>query len=331
MYSPLRPADPRSTAPVERVVNWVYNPDDFNPSHLDKIIADITDRWNAQAARHGFGFRFIPASELTPTCVDRPRLWRGGVDLLETRQCYIVDDIGNDQQAVSYLHGISRIIDASDSLVLNHAMAAPEWLERDKLAMIGRAAQLGLAVPKTVALPFRRHAREGLAVVRREIGDGPYILKARESGTGFGVLKVDTFEQLRSAVDIAAQTGKGYLVQEFLPNTGDLRVAVVEGEVVTGMLREQVAGRYLSNIAQGGEATPDTDLSGVLDDCLRVVGALGADYLCVDFLITERGPVFGEWCTVMANFSQFPEPARTDLADAFFRWAGRLLDQRSRG
>ncbi|MGI8306030.1 ATP-grasp domain-containing protein [Saccharopolyspora hattusasensis] len=331
MYSAVREVVTPSAKPAERMVNWIYNPDDFNPSHLGKIIADITDRWTAQGARHGFGFQFIPASELTPTCVDRPRLWRGGVDLLETRQCYIVDDIGNDQQAVSYLHGISRIIDASDSFVLNHAMAAPEWLERDKLAMIGRAAQLGLKVPKTVALPFRRHAREGLEVVRREIGGGPYILKARESGTGFGVLKVDTFEQLRSAVDIAAQTGKGYLVQEFLPNSGDLRVALVEGEVVTSMLREQVIGRYLSNIAQGGNASPSADFSAVLDDCLRVVRTLGADYLCVDFLITEQGPVFGEWCTVMANFSQFPEPARSELADAFFHWAGRLLEQRGRG
>src|ERR1044072_2650502 len=111
MYSPLRTVRTPSAKPVERVVNWVYNPDDFNPGHLEKIIADITDRWTTQGARHRFDFRFIPASELTPTCVDRPRLWRGGVDMLETRQCYIVDDIGNDQQAVSYLHGISRIID----------------------------------------------------------------------------------------------------------------------------------------------------------------------------------------------------------------------------
>ncbi|RJL34333.1 ATP-grasp domain-containing protein [Bailinhaonella thermotolerans] len=327
MYSAVREAGTPSAKPYERMVNWVYNPGDFNPSHLDKIIADITDRWTAQAARHGFGFRFVEAGDLTPACSDRPRLWRDGVDLLETRQCYIVDDIGNDPQAVSYLHAISRVIDASDSIVLNHAMVAPEWLERDKLAMVGRAAQLGLKVPRTVALPFRRHAREGLEIVRREIGDGPYILKARESGTGFGVLKADTFEQLRAGVDIAAQTGKGYLVQEFLPNSGDIRVALVEGEVVTSMVREQSAGRYLSNIAQGGEARAGADFSPVLDDCLRVVRELRASYLCVDFLITDDGPVFGEWCTVMANFSQFPEPARSELADAFFRWAGRLLER----
>jgi ribosomal protein S6--L-glutamate ligase len=139
------------------------------------------------------------------------------------------------------------------------------------------------------------------------------------------VLKVDTAEQLRAAVDIAAQTGKGFLIQEYLENTGDLRVAVVDGRIVTSMLREQLVGNYLSNIAQGGQASPNASFGAVAEDCLRVVEDLGASYLCIDFLVTERGPVFGEWCTVMANFSQFPEPARSELATAFFDWTAGLL------
>ncbi|WP_046500494.1 ATP-grasp domain-containing protein [Streptomyces odonnellii] len=311
--------------PTERLVTWICHPDDYLPEYVDKIIAQMTERWAEPCARHGFTFRFVVANELVPASTDRPRLWHDGVDLLETRQAYIVDDVSGDPQATHFLRGIYRTIEASDSVLLNRSLVGPECLERDKLAILARATTLGIRTPRTVALPFGRYARKGLDVVRKEIGEGPYILKAREMGVGFGVLKLDGYEQLRAAVDIVSQTGQSYIVQEYLPNTGDLRVAMVEGKFAASMLRRPAEGAYLANLSQGGSASANPDVAAVLGDVERIVADLRAGYLCVDWLLTEDGPVLGEWGTAMAEFSSMPEPARSQLADAFFPWVERLL------
>ena len=310
---------------TEHVVTWICHPDDFLPEYVDKISAQMEERWAEPCAKHDFSFRFISANELVPACGDRPRLWHNGMNLLETRQAYIVDDVSGDPQATHFLRGIYRAIDASDSVLLNRSLVGSESLERDKLAILARASVLGVRTPKTVALPFGRYARRGLDVVCEEIGEGPYILKAREMGIGFGVLKLDSYEQLRAAVDIVSQTGQNYIVQEYLPNRGDLRVAMVEGKFVASMLRSPAEGSYLSNISQGGSASANPDVAAVMHDVERIVASLQADYLCVDWLLTDDGPVLGEWGTAMAEFSSLPEPARSQLADAFFTWVGRLL------
>ncbi len=310
------------------MVTWIANPDDLHPDFLVGIERKMTEIWEEQAARFGWRFRFIMATEVVPGCTDgRPRLWHRGEDLLATRQCYIVDDVAADGQAAHFLEGVYRTVEASDSVLLNRALAAPDHLERDKLSMVQWAAGLGFPVPRTVALPFGRYARSAVQIVREEIGDGPYIVKGRGSGTGFGVLRVDTVEQLSAATDVIAQSGRGYIVQEYLPNHGDLRVLWVNDRFAASLLRRPTEGRYLSNVAQGGDATANPDYAAVEEHCLRAVRALGAQYLSVDWLLTPDGPVFGEWGTAMSDFSSCPEPARSQLAEAFFEWADRRLTE----
>ncbi|KPI12365.1 hypothetical protein OV450_2983 [Actinobacteria bacterium OV450] len=96
---------------TEHVVTWICHPDDFLPEYVDKISAQMEERWAKPCAKHGFSFRFISANELVPACGDRPRLWHNGVDLLETRQAYIVDDVSGDPQATHFLRGIYRAMD----------------------------------------------------------------------------------------------------------------------------------------------------------------------------------------------------------------------------
>jgi glutathione synthase/RimK-type ligase-like ATP-grasp enzyme len=311
---------------TERVITWVCHPDDLDPGYVSAIEAQMSQRWAEPAARAGFAFRFIPANRLVPGCADdRPQLWLDDEDLLLRRHCYIVDDVSPNAHAAQFLRGIYRAIDASDSVLLNRSITGPECLERDKLAILARASTLGVPVPATFVIPFGRYARTGLRTIRARLGDGPYIVKPRESGVGYGVLKVETFEQLRSVADMVAAGGQSYIVQPFLPNDGDLRVAIVQGRVVTSMLRRPAGGAYLSNISQGGTSTARPDYSMVEEQSLRIAADLDAGYLCVDWLLTPGGPVLGEWGTAMAEFSPFPEPSRSDLAKAFFAWAEATL------
>ncbi|MEK8173018.1 hypothetical protein NKH77_40465 [Streptomyces sp. M19] len=123
------------------------------------------------------------------------------------------------------------------------------------------------------------------------------------------MLKVDTERQLSTALDIVAQATGGFIVQPFLPHTGDMRVYLADGEVIASLTRRPRPGDYLANISQGGSAEATDDHLKVADLCHRIADSLGAEYLCVDWLMTPEGPVLGEWSTASAGFTALPSPS----------------------
>lgn len=312
--------------PTRARVTWILNGQEFPPDHLTTFLDKTGAVWGRAAAEAGFDFRFLMSSDVDVSIdSDGPALHHGDEVLLSSRELYMVDDISAEPGALAHLDAISRVIHTSDSLLLNNCMGAPEWLKRDKLAELSLAASIGLPVPRTVAVPPAPHSRRAMASVRRVIGDGPYIVKMRESGTGFGVLEVKGPEQLESALDIIRLTPKGFIVQELVPHLRDVRLAFVQNELVATLVRTPGAESTVANLARGGEASSAKEIDGLVDMAQTALAVLGAEYLCVDFLVGEQGAVFGEWATVMADFSSFVEPDRSRLAAAFFAWAGQRL------
>lgn len=314
----------RGTMSIPRWLTWVTTSDGYDPGYVERAGAKLTELYGTAGQRHGFEFRFVDAAELIPACAPRPRLWYEGADLLTERQCVMISMSSWDGQTASFLRAIYATVEASDSVLLNRAIRGPESLEHDKLAMVHHAAGLGIATPPTVAIPFGRYARRALPAVREAIPDGPYLLKPRDMGMGFGVLKLDTLEQVTAAVDVCAGADQGFLIQRFLPNSGDLRAYMVNGEMVAAQLRRPAPGHYLANISQGGSGSAAT-ATAVGDLCQRIASSLQASYLCIDWLLTDDGPVLNEWGTAVASFSGLPEPERGRVADAFFLWASQEL------
>ncbi len=310
----------------ECVLTFITVQDDFEPRYIAGVAAQIEALYGAAAARHGIRYRTVEAAELVPGCVDGPRLWYRGEDLLAQRQCFIVSTSSWNAQAAEHLRAIYQTVGASDSVLLNGGIGGSEALEHDKLAILHHAASLGVPIPPTVVVPFGRYTRLAVPAVQREIPTGPYVIKPRDMLMGIGVLKVDTVEQLTAALDIGAAADQGFLVQRFLPNSGDLRTYVVDGEIVASQLRRPAPGNYLANISQGASGTA-VESDEVSEMCRRVVSSLGASYLCVDWLMTDDGPVLGEWATAAAGFSGLPEPARTSVADGFFGWVARRFKE----
>jgi ribosomal protein S6--L-glutamate ligase len=306
--------------PGKAMVNLVYRPDDFEPGFLTSATTAF-EVYAAAANRANLAFQAIPIGDLVPGCSDRPHLWYGEEDLLQTRQCWQIDDFSLDPQTAHHLKAVARTIRDSDSILLNRSVGAPEHLVVDKLSIIQHAAGLGVQVPATVAVPASRYSRRILPLVAREIGEGPYIVKPREMGMGFAVVKVDTFEQLPAVLDMVAQTDAGYLVQPWLPNTGDVRVYIDQEHVVAAQHRRAGPSGYLANTSQGGSvATGSVRLDEFSEDCLRIGRSLGASVLAIDWLITPHGRVLSEWSAGFGGFADLPEPDRSRVAEMVFTW-----------
>ncbi|WP_368662733.1 IMP dehydrogenase [Kitasatospora sp. NA04385] len=96
---------------------------------------------------------------------------------------------------------------------------------------------------------------------RERGGGGPVHRQTARTGYGPRGTEGQHHEQLSAAVDLAAQTGTGCLVQPYLPNGGDLRAHVVAGEVITGQHRIPAEGNHLvgaSQVTSGRAVTEDT-------------------------------------------------------------------------
>ncbi|MET8541861.1 hypothetical protein ABZW03_14570 [Kitasatospora sp. NPDC004799] len=308
------------------VINWIYQDDDLEFEDALRFEESITRRYLPLAKRADFDFRPLRAGEITVSCLDGPVLRYRGENLLETRQCYIVEDLSMEPQGLQHMRSIYRTIRGSDSVLLNRSISGPDYLERDKLALLQHAAGLGVPTLRTVAVPPGKFARRVVPEVERELGAGPYIVKPRELGMGVGVLKIDSDQQLVSAIDLVAMTGTGHIVQPYLPHSADMRVYVVEGRVVTSLSRRPRPGGYLANVSQGGSSEVTDDHLQVEDLCHRIARSLDAEYLCIDWLMTDSGPVLNEWSTASAGFTVLPEPQLTTLADAFFGWIRRKFE-----
>ncbi|MDG4795129.1 hypothetical protein [Micromonospora sp. WMMD1082] len=303
----------------------IYRTDDFDPAYLARATEHFFAASSEAAKRAGFEFRAIPVNELSPSCVGQPQLWHRGKDLLRTRQFFQVDDFSWDPQTAHHLKAVCRTVRESDSILLNHSFVEAEHLTTDKLAIAQRATRLGLSAPLTVAVPFGRYARTAIPLIEEKIGPGPYIVKPREMGMGFGVIKVNTIEQLSTTLDVTTQTGMGYIVQEFIPNFGDLRAYVINKQVVATQHRRPPQGRYLSNISQGGDSTLGAPDTGINAATVRIAESLNASCLQVDWLLSDSGPIVNEWSSGFGGYSALPEPERTQVSNAYFGWARTLL------
>ncbi|GAB2806490.1 ATP-grasp domain-containing protein [Streptomyces daliensis] len=315
---------------MRKTITWIYQSGDYTASAAARFEKGLTEKYSAVAEPRGFDFRVIGAAELIPSCLGKPVLRHRGEDLLAQRQCFIVGDKSLDPQALAAMRAVYRTIEASDSVLLNRAISGPDYLERDKLSLLQHAAKLGVPTASTIAVPFGRYAHLVLDEVEREIGPGPYIVKPRELTMGIGVLRVDSTQQLVSALDIVAQSGLPYIIQPYLPHTADMRVYVADGEVVTSLSKRPQPGGYISNISLGGTAEATQEHRQVVGHCRALAESLQAEYLCVDWLLTENGPVLNEWSTAHGGFLVLPEPGLTMVADAFFSWIERKFNGNQR-
>jgi ribosomal protein S6--L-glutamate ligase len=304
----------------------IYRPDDFDPQHLEQARAVTSRNYSELATSAGFDFRMVPVHELLPLCVDRPRLMWRGTDLLAERQCFQVDDFSWRPETSDMLAAVRRTVEASSSVLLNALFDGPEYLVTDKLAIIQRACALGLPVAGAVVVPHGRYARQAVVAARAAFGDGPYIVKPRELGMGFGVTKADSPEQLAATIDMTAQCGVGYLIQAFVPNDGDLRVYVIDGEIVGAQYRRPREGSYLANLSQGGASSAYVVPEPIARDTLAIAADLHASCLLVDWLLTPNGPVLNEWSSGFGGFDGLPGPERRRVGKAFFTWARQAFE-----
>ena len=87
----------------------------------------------------------------------------------------------------------------------------------------------------------------------------PAVLKVnapKMSKQGKGVHLVKSEDEIKTIVDEYKDVAERFILREFIPNNGDIRVFIVGYKAVAAMHRIPKDGDFRSNISQGGSAEP---------------------------------------------------------------------------
>lgn len=124
----------------------------------------------------------------------------------------------------------------------------------------------------------------------------PVVVKECYGSYGEQVYLAQSLVQLKGKLDEIKT--KAYLLQQFEQDSSgrDMRVIVIGGKVVCGMLRENKLD-FRSNVAQGGKAIATEVPLAVAEMCEKAARVIGLDYCGVDVLLGKQPKL----CEVNSN------------------------------
>ncbi|GAA4313321.1 30S ribosomal protein S6--L-glutamate ligase [Nibribacter koreensis] len=163
---------------------------------------------------------------------------------------------------------------------------------RDKLRSLQIMARAGLGMPKTAFTNYSKEVKQLIA----EVGGAPLVIKLLEGTQGLGVVLAETGKAAESVIEAFHNLKARIIVQEFIAESkgADIRVFVVNGEVVGAMKRQGKEGEFRSNLHRGGSATLIKLSRAEKAAALMAAKSLGLDVAGVDMLQSKRGPLILE-------------------------------------
>ncbi len=163
---------------------------------------------------------------------------------------------------------------------------------RDKLRSLQLLARAGIGMPKTA---FASNPK-GIDNLISQVGGAPVVIKLLEGTQGIGVILAETHQSAKSMIEAFMDLNANILVQEFIKEAkaADIRVFVVDGQVVGAMKRQGVEGEFRSNLHRGGTATVIKLSAEEKATAIKSAKKLGLAIAGVDMLQSARGPLVME-------------------------------------
>jgi ribosomal protein S6--L-glutamate ligase len=165
---------------------------------------------------------------------------------------------------------------------------------RDKLRSLQILARAGIGIPKTAFAASPKD--KDIDNIIENIGGAPCVVKLLEGTQGIGVILAENQKAAKSVVEAFVKLKAQMLVQEFIKEAGgaDLRVFVVDGQIVGAMKRQGKEGEFRSNLHRGGTASVINLTPEERATAIKSAKKLGLGISGVDLLQSSRGPLVME-------------------------------------
>lgn len=174
-----------------------------------------------------------------------------------------------------------NVFSAIDSLAITRS--------RDKLRSLQILSRSGIGMPKTAFTNFSKQDNQVLT----HIGEAPVVIKLLEGTQGLGVVLAETNKAAKSVVEAFDSLKTRVILQEYIREAAgaDIRVFIVNGQIVGAMKRQGKEGEFRSNLHRGGKATVIKLNRAEKATALKAAKAMGLAIAGVDMLQSGRGPM----------------------------------------
>ena len=205
--------------------------------------------------------------------------------------------------------------------VVNTANAIAE--ARHKFRSLRILAQHGLPIPPSLTVGSATYLEE----TSKNIGDYPYVIKPFYGTHGIGVMFLDTPTSLTSTIEAMCDLHRDYIIQSFIAEAAgvDIRILVVDGNVIAAMERNAVAGEFRANIHKGAHGRHITLPEKYKRIAIDAASALQLNIAGVDIMKTKNGPVILE-VNPSPGFEELESVSRVDIAKSMIDFAVQLAE-----
>lgn len=160
---------------------------------------------------------------------------------------------------------------------------------RDKLRSLQILSRQKVGLPRTAFT----NKSTGENEILKHVGNKPIVIKLLEGTQGVGVVLAETKKAATSVIEAFDSLNVRVILQEFIEEAGgaDLRVLIVNGEVVGAMKRQGKEGEFRSNLHRGGSAEMVKLSKDEEKTALKAARAMGLKIAGVDMLQSKNGPL----------------------------------------
>lgn len=167
--------------------------------------------------------------------------------------------------------------------------ADPLIKARDKISCMQILAANGIAVPKSTI------SNNTLTINQMidEVGPMPVVIKLVNGTHGVGVMLAEKKKMAESIIEAFHKTKQKVLLQQFIAEAegADVRVFIVNNEVVGVMKRQAAKGEFRSNLHRGATSEVIQLTEEEMSIARRAARVMGLNVAGVDMLQTSKGPM----------------------------------------
>ena len=163
---------------------------------------------------------------------------------------------------------------------------------RDKLRCLQILSKAEIDIPRTAFANHPEHTEKIIEI----LGGPPLIIKLLEGTQGIGVVLAETKKAVISVIQAFYNLKANILVQEYIKesNGDDIRIFVINNEVVGAIKRIGNKEDFRSNLHRGGIAEPIILTEQEKQIAINSSKALGLKVSGIDILQSNRGPLVME-------------------------------------
>jgi ribosomal protein S6--L-glutamate ligase len=167
--------------------------------------------------------------------------------------------------------------------------AEPLLQARNKLTCMQMLTKHGINVPKT-GISNNIYT---LSSMIDHVGPSPHIVKLATGTQGLGVILSESKSNAESIIEAFQKTDEKVMVQKFIAESkgSDIRVFVIDDEIIGVMKRQAKPGEFRSNIHRGASSVVVKLTSAEEEVALKATKIMGLKIAGVDMLQSNEGPM----------------------------------------